>query len=62
MASLLVVVRSRLDERTAAVSLSTFLGVLDMPDELRDRDLRALPPEAANANANPPCCPQPTEI
>ena len=60
--TLLVAVRARLDEKMAAVSstISIFLGVLDMSDELRDRDLRALPSEGANANQ--PCCPQPTEI
>jgi hypothetical protein len=62
--TLLVAVRARLDEKTAAVSstIPTFLGVLDMPDELRDRYLRVLRPEPANANANQPYCPQPTEI
>src|SRR5690242_13935726 len=41
--TLLVAVRARLDEKMAAVSstISIFLGVLDMSDELRDRDLRA---------------------
>lgn len=62
--TLLVAVRAHLDEKTAAVSstISIFLGVLDMPDELRDQDLRALSPAAANADANQPYCPQPTEI